>query len=193
VSISELEPIKTGSRTWQVTVNSLGEFRANTDGLADVTASSYKALVDQAKVKASQARVSVDVPYVRFTHRGGSSSSFRSGGDEKPHTVHGTATGIHGSNGNVLARENGKPQQLSYSLGEYYRPFEAGDEARYLEIMATMSALHAERQALTQKYAFKNGLKRHVQAAVDAAVAASAEGGDEDAQDHQDDNGHERG
>jgi len=192
MSTTELAPIKTGSRTWQVTVNSLGEFRAHTDGLNDVTASSYKALADQAKVKASQARVSVEVPYVRFTHRGG--SGFRSAsGDRQPHTVHGTATGIHGSNGNVLARENGKPQQLSYGLGEYFRPFEPDDEARYLEIMATMHALHAEQEALRQKYAFERGLNMTVQNAVDAAVAASAEGGEDSAQDNYDQDGHERG
>jgi len=189
MSTTELAPIKTGSRTWQVTVNSLGEFRAHTDGLNDVTASSYKALADQAKVKASQARVSVEVPYVRFTHRNG---SFRSGGDRQPVAVHGTATGIHGSNGNVLARENGKPQQLSYGLGEYYRPFEPDDEARYLEIMATMHALHAEQEALRQKYEFERGLSRTVQNAVDAAVAASAEGGEDSAQENYDQDGHER-
>src|SRR5271154_6342038 len=98
--MQELDPIKTGAVTWTVQVSRSGRFYADAPGFTQVSGDSLAGVEAQAKVKASQARVKVSVPYVRF---GRTPDGYRA--------VHGEATGIHAGNGKVLAREYGKSAQ----------------------------------------------------------------------------------
>ena len=93
-----------------------------------------------------------------------------------PHpTVHGTATGVHASNGNVLAREgsNGKTRQITYWDADYYRPFSAEDEQSYVKILADLRSLNAEKDRIRNRYKFEKGLAGTVRKAVQAATQAA--------------------
>jgi hypothetical protein len=160
--MQELDPLKTGAVTWTVQVDRHGWFYADAPGFTQISAETLAKVEAQCKVKASQARVKVSVPYVRF---GRSLNGWRA--------VHGEATGIHAGNGRVLTREDGKPgEPLSgYGSDGAYPPMDAADEARVVEIRNQELALAAEQKGILAKYKWR-GIKETVQKAVDEAAAA---------------------
>jgi hypothetical protein len=164
--MQELDPLKTGAVTWTVQVDRHGWFYADAPGFTQISAETLAKVEAQCKVKASQARVKVSVPYVRF---GRSLNGWRA--------VHGEATGIHAGNGRVLTREDGKPgEPLSgYGSDGAYPPMDAADEARVVEIRNQELALAAEQKGILAKYKWGagryGGIKETVQKAVDEAAA----------------------
>jgi hypothetical protein len=165
---TQLNPIKTGQITWEVTVTGTGYFTAVAPGMPDMNSRSYDDLEQRCKEKAAKARVRVSVPYVRFTTVNGVARA-----------IHGTATGIHAGNGKVLTREPSGTDQVHGS--GYYPPMEAADEARVIEIMNAETALRAEHAKILGKYRFGErfeGLSGVVRKAIDAALAAKTEEGE---------------
>ena len=161
--MTELDPLKTGAVTWTVQVDRHGWFYADAPGMTQVSSGSLAKIEAQCKVRASQARVKVAVPYVRFGRLVG--GGYRA--------VRGEATGIHAGNGKVLTREGGKPgEPLSvYSSDGVYPPMDAADEARVVEIMSHAAVLDAERRAILARYKFEYGLADVVRKAVEQAAA----------------------
>lgn len=167
---NELKPVKAGHVTWEVTVSEEGMFRASAPGMSDCYGTTYEAMAESCKVKSSQARVRVAVPYTTFTRRPGS----RPTADGGWQAVHGVATGIHGSNGNLLIKpETGRPEQLGWSVSDYYRQIPEADEHRVLELRDQMNALKKEETGILDKYRFKNSMKEAVQREVSEAAAAA--------------------
>ncbi len=166
--LDPLNPLRTGAVTWTVQVDRHGWFYADAPGFTQISGDSLAKVEAQCKVKASQARIKVSVPYVRF--------AMLTGGDYR--AVHGEATGIHAGNGRVLTREDGKPgEPLSgYGSDGAYPPMDAADEARVVEIRNQELALAAEKKGILAKYKWGagryDGIKETVQKAVDEAAAA---------------------
>jgi hypothetical protein len=165
--MKELDQIKTGAVTWTIQVDRHGWFYADAPGFTQISGDSLAKVEAQCKVKASQSRIKVSVPYVRFG---------RLTGDRGYRAVHGEATGIHAGNGKVLTREDGRPgEPLSgYSSDGIYPPMDAADEARVVEIRNQEVALAAERSVILAKYKWGghyDGIKDAVQKAVDEAAA----------------------
>lgn len=160
----ELKAIRTGAVEWRVLVDDKGRFYADSPGFTQVTGDSYEELERTCKVRASQKRVKVEVPFVTP----GPSGRLR----------HRVATGIHASNFNVLYHGTGagdSGQLDRYGGGSHMRPFSAEDEARWGELVTEINKLESERRALTSKYAFPQNLAKSVREAVDAAAAALRE------------------
>jgi hypothetical protein len=164
--MQELDPLKTGAVTWTIRVDRHGWFYAEAPGFTQISGDSLAKVEAQCKVKASQARVKVSVPYVRF---GRSQGGYRA--------VHGEATGIHAGNGKVLTREDGKPSEPLSGYGysdSVYPPMDAADEARVVEIRNQEMAMVAEQKGILAKYKWTagyGGIKEAVQKAVDEAAA----------------------
>jgi hypothetical protein len=169
--MQELDPITTGAVTWTIQVDRHGWFYADAPGFTQISAETLAKVEAQAKVKASQNRVKVSVPYVRF---GRSLNGYRA--------VHGEATGIHAGNGKVLTREGGKPgEPLSgYGNDGVYPPMDAADEARVVEIRNLELALAAEQKGILARYKWEHGygIKETVQIAVEDEARRAGAGGD---------------
>lgn len=152
---AKLANLKTGAVTWTVTVSPQGQFYADAPGMTQCTAGSYEALAEVCKVRASRARVKVSIPYAHLN-----SGRYSEG----------TATGIHGGNGNILVSENGKMHQVDSWTRSYCQPFSDADRDRWTEVCAQAQALDKERKEIERRYAFPGGFEKAVKDAVKAAA-----------------------
>lgn len=167
----------TGQITWTVTVGSDGYFYASTSAdLPDVSGQNFEKLEEACKRHAAKYKIKVAVDYVRFARK--NNDTFVA--------VHGIATGIHGGNGKVLAREGEVMSDGSVVLHsadaltpythDVFPPLDEGDEKRVIEINNQLLALQRERNAVLAKYTWKRGFGGTVQDAIDAQVKAVATG-----------------
>lgn len=171
--------LRTGTADWTVFFNTrTHQFRASAPGMTDVHSKNWDGLEAQCKVKASQAKVKVAIPYAWISWKGVAGSS---------HAVlkQGMATGIHASTGAVLAREDGKATQVTSSTS-YFKPPTEEDGKRLLELAEQVRALEIERRTILRRYEFRNGLQwvvrdavKLAQAARDSAGSGTEETGDE--------------
>jgi hypothetical protein len=152
-----------GSVRWSAWVDADGRFVASTSAdIGDVRADTYAQLKETAKVRVSQAKTKVDVPYAYLS---------RSSGRIK----HGSATGIHGSNKNILAVEGGVKKQLDrYAGKEYFKPPSPEDAADLEQAVKTRDAAQAEMARIMQKYQFSQGMRTAVENAVTEAMQPKA-------------------
>lgn len=161
MSEHELKPIKTGAVEWRVIVDDNGRFYADSPGFTQVTSENHDDLEKACKVRASQKRVKVEVPFVT-----------PAAGGRLRHRV---ATGIHASNFNVLyhgATKSDSGQLDRYGGGSHMKPFTPEDEARWGELVTEIGKLESEKRALAERYAFPRSLAQSVKEAVDEAAAA---------------------
>jgi hypothetical protein len=161
MSDAVLRPVTAGGVTFEVTVDRLGVFYADAPGFARLRGDSYRELADTCKVRASQRRVKVEVPFT--TVRG-------------TRVYHRVATGIHGGNGSVLYREDdGKGAAVTGQLGmradEFsLKPLSPADERRYVAVTAGIARLRAEQREIVGQYEFRHGITAAVQEAVEQAA-----------------------
>lgn len=154
--------LRTGAADWTVFYNTRSHrLRASAPGMTDVHAASWDQLEAQAKVKASQSKVKVAIPYASVAWK-------KLGDTSQPVLQQGMATGIHASTGAVLARENGKAVQVVGNAG-YFMPPGEQDGRRLLELVAEIRARETERREILRRYEFRNGLTWVVRDAVDKA------------------------
>jgi hypothetical protein len=165
--MSDLEPLKTGAVTWTVTVDGKGRFYADAPGFNQLTAKSYSELGDVCKVRASQARAKVAVPYNHF--------AWNDNGEQV--MERGIATGLHAGNGKVLLRtDDGKTYQAQGYVNDYFTPMVRADADRMLAILREVQVLEDERRAILSRYKFEDGsLKQAVSQAVADAARNAAE------------------
>lgn len=157
----KLRNIDTGGASWEAAVNSNGWFKATHPTHGEVQGDSYSEIEERARKATTIGRVKVSVPYERLAEKS------RQGGWV---TVRGTATGIHGSSGNVLLREGDKSYQERYPR-RHFRPMSDEDRAEMLRLLEASDAADKAAKAIQGKYEFPKGLDEAVRDAVAKAKA----------------------
>jgi hypothetical protein len=143
--------LKTGGTTWTVTVGGHHWFTGRADGFPDVTGRSWDEVESSAKVRASQAKIRVAVPYAYIGWDGPRDGKYQV-------IKHGTATGIHSNGHKILVREDGKPAQLDiFDNNSRFMPPSEDDGLRMIDLSATIKSLGEELRTLTGKYKFPAG------------------------------------
>jgi len=166
----ECSTIELMNATWKTFVNKHGHFRAYHPSLGEVEATSMYDLDEGVRKATSIGRVKVSVPYIRFHQRG-------TKGGYRWEVIRGTATGIHGGNGNMLYNEGGKTQQFSgYNMGNFIKPMTPEDEAETLRLLNEKEELTKQIDALRSRYSFPHDLKNEVK----SLVNRNREGRDDD-------------
>jgi hypothetical protein len=163
----EIRPFETAGQKWRVFVSKNGYFTARHPIYGVVTGSSTDDAERKARAATSTGRVKVAVQYDRLNRN-----------SKGWHVVHGVATGIHGSSGNVLYREGAETGQVS-SGGDIMRPLSEMETAELVEVSDQADALAERRRELMKKYAIGagyRGLSDVVRKAVEAKRAEEAGG-----------------
>lgn len=115
-----------------VRVNTMtGNFEA-TVGDEHLSAPTWAELSKQVERAAKRVTKSVAIPFTRLNPR------VDRDGKAKLNAAHGTATGLHSENGNVLTRVNGSAVQLTKyerRQGEFYRPLTGRDGEEYRRLL----------------------------------------------------------
>jgi hypothetical protein len=130
--------IKASGSAWEVSFHTrTHQFWAKSPGFTDISSRTWEDLEAQVKKRVAKARVKISVPYVIAVW-------VREGDGKAPTLVPGTATGIHGGSGKVLATQGGKSRSLeitSYGRDGYMTPFTEGEAERYLDLLARRRSL----------------------------------------------------
>lgn len=124
--------IRASGSAWEVSFHTrTHQFWARSPGFTDISGRTWEDVEAQVKKRVAKARVKVSVPYVIavWVHEG----------DVKaPTLVPGTATGIHGGSGKVLASQGGRNRSLeitAYGRDGYMTPFTEGEQERFLDLL----------------------------------------------------------
>jgi hypothetical protein len=166
--------IKASGTTWEVSFHSrTHRFWAGSPGFADVNGRAWDDVEAQVRVHVGKARVKVSVPYVIAV--------WALGPDGKaPALVPGTATGIHGGNGKVLATQGGRSRSLeitAYGRDGYMTPFTEGEQERFLDLLKRRRQLDDMIKTIEEEHKFDGrNLRAKVEQEVEQArVAMMAE------------------
>lgn len=151
-----------GGTTFQLYVDDHGHWRADAEGYTEAHGGDRKSLENQLKVKVSQAKVRVDVPFVKVTNM---------------NAIRGRATGIDARTGGVTIRwdDGSKSTTSRYEHappGTYLQGLSDGD----LEELVRLLRAHRQAQADLREFTMPHSinLPDTVHAAVDAAREAQA-------------------
>lgn len=144
----------------QVNENS-GRFVATMNGkyFADET---FDGLRQQLMTASRRKAAKVSIPISRVT----------AGLRGRRNVIHGTATGIHASNGHVLARwENGRSEQLGWSdSSSIYPQLSPGQAEKLLALMQASEDAQRALREFDREIKFKQGLSKAVEDAVNEAA-----------------------
>jgi hypothetical protein len=171
--------IKASGTTWEVSFHSrTHQFWARSPGFHDINGRTWGDVEAQVKKRVAKARVKVSIPYVIavWVHEGAGKA---------PTLVPGTATGIHGGNGKVLATQGGRNRSLeitAYGRDGYMTPFTEGEQERFLDLLKRRKQLDDMIKAIEEEHKWGG---RNLRAAVEkeveeARIAMMAEGDGDD-------------
>jgi hypothetical protein len=156
--------IAASGTTWEVSFHSrMHQFWAKSPGFTDVNGRTWDEVELKVKRIVGKARVKVSVPYVIavWVNEGDGRSAM---------LVPGTATGIHGGSGKVLATQGGKSRSLeitSYGRDGYMTPFTEGERERFLDLLARRRSIDEMIKAYEDDHKWEG---RNLRAAVEKEV-----------------------
>lgn len=174
--------IKASGTTWEVSFHTrTHQFWAKSPGFTDVSGRTWEDVETQVRVRVGKARVKVSVAYVIAV--------WVLGPDGKaPTLVSGTATGIHGGSGKVIATQSGRSRSLeitSYGRDGYMSPFTEGEQERYLDLLKRRRQLDDMIKMIEEEHKFDGrNLRAKVEQEVEAARVAMMAGADADEPGH---------
>jgi|HubBroStandDraft_2_1064218.scaffolds.fasta_scaffold86732_2 hypothetical protein len=169
--------IKTSGSVWEVSFHSrTHQFWAKSPGFHEINSRTWEDLEAQVKKRVAKARVKVSIPYVIAVW-------VREGDIKAPTLVSGTATGIHGGTGKILATQGGRNRSLeavAYGRDGYMTPFTEGEQERFLDLLKRRRQLDEMIKAIEEEHKWDG---RNLRAAVEkeveeARIATMAEGDD---------------
>jgi hypothetical protein len=156
--------IAASGTTWEVSFHSrTHKFWAKSPGFTDISARTWEDLEAQVKKRVAKARVKISVPYVIAVW-------VNEGDGRRPELAPGTATGIHGGSGKVLATQGGKSRSLeitAYGRDGYMTPFTEGERERFLDLLARRRSIDEMIKAYEDDHKWEG---RNLRAAVEKEV-----------------------
>jgi hypothetical protein len=157
---ASLGPFQAGQFTFDLTVDGNGIFTARNDQLGDFSSSELAKLKETAKVRASQARTRVSVPFTRLRGNG-----FAGPWEGR----RGVATGIHNGNGSVLVRwTDGTSEQLAaHGRQHICGKLSAAEEREWVDLQTAADDADRALRAFTSQHFIV--LKDEVRKAIEAA------------------------
>lgn len=157
-------PFEASGVKWSVEISRSGYFTAIAEGYPDVHSALYDDLVAKARQVVAKHRIKVSVPFSYVEWKGGSWSS------QPARVRRGEATGIHGSNSNIMAIKGGKSVQMDrYRGDEIFAVMPEDDAAEMIRLLEERNRIAGELSELQKRY--KINLRDQVEAAINRVRA----------------------